>query len=185
MPLSIKRARGTLFPQEASSCEKPLSARQRVQRSPLVCCYDTINSCFNQDLRQRKPHIGGKGVVAMNGKTANFRVLPEGKGRRYQFFCALSGAHVCTTRPILSDTPEQALQMAWETEGKQYFNHCSKCGNWVIDAMYNVDVMECVDCAPYEGVPRYCKTCGARVEAENADTCSKCGALLTYKGTVR
>ena len=43
-----------------------------------------------------------KGVAVVNRKTANFRVLPDGNGRRYQFFCALSGAHVCTTRPILS-----------------------------------------------------------------------------------
>jgi len=118
----------------------------------------------------------------MNRKTANFRVLPDGDARRYQFFCALSGAHVCTTRPILSDTSEQALQIAWETEGKQYFNHCSKCGNWVIDAMYNVEVLECVDCAPYEGIPLYCKSCGAKIETTNDNRCSKCGALLAYGG---
>ena len=118
----------------------------------------------------------------MNRKTANFRVLPDGNGRRYQFFCALSGAHVCTTQPVLADTPEQALQIAWETEGKQHFNYCSKCGNWVIDAMYNVEVLECVECAPYEGVPLYCKSCGEKVEAANGNRCSKCGAVLAYKG---
>ena len=118
----------------------------------------------------------------MNPKTANFRILSDDNGRRYQFFCALSGAHACTTRPILSSTPEQALKLAWETEGKHYFNHCSTCGNWVIDAMYNVEVLECVDCAPYEGVPQYCKTCGTKVETTDADICSRCGALLTYRG---
>ena len=125
---------------------------------------------------------GEKGVAVVNRKTANFRVLPDGNGRRYQFFCALSGAHVCTTRPILSDTPELALELAWESEGKQHFNHCSECGNWVIDAMYNVEVLECVDCAPYEGVPLYCKSCGKKVEAANGNRCSKCGAVLAYKG---
>ena len=120
-------------------------------------------------------------MAAVNRKTANFRVLPVGGGRRYQFFCALSGALVCTTRPIFADTSEQALKLAWETEGKRHFNHCSKCGNWVIDAMYNVEVLECVDCAPYEGIPRYCKTCGAKVTTD-ADRCSECGALLVYKG---
>ena len=123
-----------------------------------------------------------KGVVVVNRKTANFRVLSDGDGRRYQFFCALSGAHVCTTRPILSGTMEQALQIAWETEGKQHFNHCGKCGNWVIDAMYNVEVLECVDCAPYEGVPLYCKFCGKKVDAANNNRCGKCGAELAYKG---
>ena len=120
----------------------------------------------------------------MKTKTANFRVLPEGDEVRYQFFCALSGAHACTTRPILADTPELALELAWETEGKHYFNHCSKCGNWVIDAMFNVDVLECVDCAPYEGVPLYCKFCGAKVDTKGSDKCGECGALLIYNGKV-
>ena len=104
--------------------------------------------------------VGEKGVVVMNRKTANFRVLPDGNGRRYQFFCARSGPNACTTRPIPSGTAEQALELAWESEGKQHFNHCGKCGNWVIDVMYNVEVLECVDCAPYEGVPLFCKFCG-------------------------
>ena len=125
---------------------------------------------------------GEKGVAVVNRKTANFRVLPDGDGRRYQFFCALSGAHVCTTQAVLADTPELALELAWESEGKQHFNHCSKCGNWVIDAMYNVEVLECVDCAPYEGVPLYCKSCGEKVETANDNRCSKCGAVLVYKG---
>ena len=117
----------------------------------------------------------------MNRKTANFRVLSDGHGRRYQFFCALSGAHVCTTRPIQANTPDEAVELAWETEGKHHFNLCSKCGNWVIDAMYNVDVLECVDCAPYEGIPHYCKSCGAKVTTQST-TCSECGALLAYRG---
>lgn len=47
--------------------------------------------------------------------------------------------------------------------------------------MYNVDVLECVDCAPYEGVPQYCKHCGAKVTTDK-NTCGKCGALLAYGG---
>lgn len=26
--------------------------------------------------------------------------------------------------------------------------------------MYNADVMECVDCAPWENVPKFCPECG-------------------------
>ena len=122
-----------------------------------------------------------KGVAVVSRKTANFRVLPDGNGRRYQFFCALSGAHVCTTRPILSDTPEQALQIAWETEGKQHFNYCSKCGKWVSDVMYNPEVLECVECAPFEYEPKYCKTCGAKIEIFGK-SCPVCGHRLIYEG---
>jgi len=116
----------------------------------------------------------------MNRKTASFRVLPEAGGTRYQFFCTLSGAHACTTQPIHGESPERALEIAWETEGKQHFNFCSKCGNWVIDAMYNVEVLECVDCSPYEGIPHYCKTCGSKVKTTGNNLCSKCGASLAY-----
>ena len=138
------------------------------------------------DRRKQEVHlwnlcIGRGRVISVKRKVANFRVLLDREGMRYQFFCALSGALVCTTRPFHADASEEGLMFAWETEGKKHFNHCSKCGNWVIDGMYNVDVLECVDCAPYETTPLYCKACGTKVE-EKANRCSCCGAVLTYKG---
>lgn len=65
----------------------------------------------------------------MNAKTANFPWAPDGSGRRHdQFFCALSGAHVCTTQPVLADTSDRVRELDWSAEGKQHFNHCRKCG---------------------------------------------------------
>ena len=142
--------------------------------------YSIIVRC-KQEVRLQNLCIGRGRVISMSRKIANFRVLLDREGIRYQFFCALSGALVCTTRAFHADASEEALISAWETEGKKHFNHCSKCGNWVIDAMYNVDVLECVDCAPYETTPLYCKACGTKV-TEKADRCSCCGAALTYRG---
>ena len=139
------------------------------------------NLVSNKNERREMYALFREGEAAMNSKTANFRVLPAPGGWRYQFYCALSGALACTTGPVESDTSEKALQIAWESEGKKHFNRCSKCGNWVIDAMYNVDVLECVDCAPFEREPLYCKFCGEKVEV-SGERCSKCGAVLIYKG---
>ena len=123
----------------------------------------------------------GRGVIAVNRKTANYRVFSVDNGRRYQFFCELSGALVCTTQPVLRDTPEQELAQAWENEGKRQFNRCEKCGKWVSDAMYNPEVLECVGCAPFECEPKYCKTCGAKIEI-SGKTCLVCGCKLIYEG---
>ena len=89
-----------------------------------------MNSCLNQELSATDVSLIGRGVIATNRKTANYRVLSVDNGRRYQFFCDLSGALVCTTQPVLMDTPEQELAQAWEGEGKSMFNHCRKCGKW-------------------------------------------------------
>ncbi len=97
----------------------------------------------------------------MKGKpTASYKLIADAGGNRYQFFCDLSGALACTTEPIRADTPEEALMIAWKREGRQHFNQCHKCGRWVSDVMYNADVMECVDCAPWENVPKFCPECG-------------------------
>ena len=139
-----------------------------------------MNSCLNQELSAADVSLIGRGVIATNRKTANYRVLSVDNGRRYQFFCDLSGALVCTTQPVLMDTPEQELAQAWEGEGKSMFNHCKKCGKWVSDVMFNPEVLECVTCAPFEGEPKYCKTCGAKIISLDA-SCPSCGHPLIYE----
>lgn len=112
-------------------------------------------------------------------KTPPYRIISDTGGNRYRFFCELSGGAVCTTKPIRADTQEEELQLAWETEGKASFNQCHKCGRWICDAMYNADVLECVDCAPWENTPRFCPKCGERIVV--SDTfCRKCGVRLRY-----
>ena len=113
--------------------------------------------------------------------TARYKIITDTGGNRYQFFCDLSHALVCTTQPIRADTPEQELAQAWESQGKAEFNHCKKCGKWVSDVMYNADVHECVECAPYEAEPNYCKSCGIRID-KPFGKCPACGHKLVYEG---
>ena len=56
---------------------------------------------------------------------------------------------------------------------------CKKCGKFVSDVMYNADVLNCVECSPWENSPHYCLNCG--IEVSLADKfCSKCGTKLLY-----
>jgi len=110
---------------------------------------------------------------------AGYKVLADPKGNRYQFFCDVSGALICTTVPILLNTPEQELAFAWENEGRRHFNRCQKCGKWVSDVVYNVETLECVECAPWEEEPSYCPHCGEKV-VENEIFCRKCKNRLRY-----
>ena len=74
--------------------------------------------------------------MAMNDHaTAKYRIIADSGGSRYRFFCDVSGMVLCTTKPVRGDTQEEELKMAWETEGKQHFNRCAKCGKWVSDPM--------------------------------------------------
>jgi len=116
-----------------------------------------------------------------NRQTASYKVIADAGGIRYQFFCDLSGAHICTTRPVWADKPEQALKIAWETEGRQEFNRCENCGKWISDAMFNADVHECVECSPWEDPPRYCHHCGKKL-LELKRCCPQCGVQLQYEG---
>ena len=109
--------------------------------------------------------------------TAVYKIMSDTGGNRYRFYCALSGALACTTTPTYAQTPEEELRLAWEAVGRRHFNLCHKCRRWVIDAVYNADVFACVDCAPYEAEPKYCKHCGAKIKAP-AGNCPACGLQL-------
>ncbi len=113
--------------------------------------------------------------------TANYKVIKDINGIRFQFFCDLSGAHACTTKPIRADTQEQALLLAWKAEGMKCFNYCQKCGRWASDVMYNADVLECVECSPWEEIPKFCPKCGKKL-IQPKIFCSVCGAPLRYEG---
>lgn len=114
-------------------------------------------------------------------KTATYKIVADAGGNIYKFYCDISGAHVCTTKPYKADTPEKELALAWENEGKAHFNLCHKCGKWVISAVYNPEVFECTDCAPFEHEIGYCKYCGTKVAAD-VRFCPVCKKKLHYEG---
>ncbi len=113
-------------------------------------------------------------------KIADYKVLKEDKGIRYRFFCQASGMAMMTSKRYLGTDPEQELEIAWNNEGRGHFNLCHKCGRWVCDAMYNADVLHCVDCTPWEDKPKYCTQCGTRVDITDV-FCRKCGVKLQYR----
>ena len=117
----------------------------------------------------------------MGGMTANYKRTAGSEGARYSFYCDLSGALICTTKEIQADSPDEEVRIAWKEEGEKYFNKCHKCGKWVVDVMYNAEVLECVSCAPYEEEPKYCKSCGEKI-ADICKTCPTCGKPLVYEG---
>ncbi len=112
---------------------------------------------------------------------AKHKVFSEGKdGRRYAFYCDLSGMLVHVTKPILAGTPDEELKIAWE-EAIFSFNYCPKCGRNVCNTMFNADVSECVDCSPWVKPPVYCSDCGAKLN--DADKfCVKCGRAIQKEG---
>ena len=116
-----------------------------------------------------------------SNRIAAYKTIPVHSGNRYRFYCELSGALACTTDPIHAETPEEELRIAWETVGIKHFNLCHKCGKWVIDAAYNVEVLECVECAPYETEPKFCKNCGVSIR-QPARVCPVCKKSLVYEG---
>ncbi len=118
-------------------------------------------------------------MIHRKKRTARYKIIADSDGNRYRFFCEASGAVVCTTKPVRADTQEKELFIAWEQEGKTYFNRCGKCGRYVCDTMYNADVCECVDCAPWEKTPHYCKKCGRAIPDGNT-FCGECGKRAMY-----
>ena len=117
----------------------------------------------------------------MEKRIATYKVIKDTGGNRYKFYCELSDALVCTTGVYKSDTPEEELLLAWKSEGKEFFNSCHNCGKLVADAMFNVEVLECVECAPFETEAKFCKNCGASIENPNKP-CPTCGKPLAYYG---
>ena len=114
-------------------------------------------------------------------RTADYKAVTDRGAHRFMFYCQVSGAHVCTTKEIYPGQPEDALLAAWQAEGYKYFNQCGRCGKWVIDAVFNAEVLECVECAPYEAEPKFCKTCGTKIETP-VKHCQHCGNKLVYEG---
>ena len=52
-------------------------------------------------------------------KTAAYRVIAGPGGKRvFRFYCDISGALCCVTKSIRADTEDEALEIAWETEGR-------------------------------------------------------------------
>lgn len=114
-------------------------------------------------------------------KTAAYKIIPVSGGRRYRFFCDLSGSLVCETEAYSMTSPDKELEAAWLSEGKKNFNQCRRCGRWVDAVMFNADVLECVDCSPWENDPKYCPFCGKKVTT-SAENCTQCGKKLLYGG---
>jgi len=113
-------------------------------------------------------------------KTADYKMTEDEKGMHYEFFCDLSHASICTV--TLSDYKgEEGLMHAWKNMAEKHFNHCHMCHKWVIDAMYNPDVLTCVKCTPIEEDPHYCPKCGRKIKTDG-NFCHICGAKLLYGG---
>ena len=58
--------------------------------------------------------------------TAEYQLVPAEKGSCYRFFCAVTGAALCTQEAYRAEDPEQELLLAWEREGRGQFNQCRK-----------------------------------------------------------
>lgn len=120
-------------------------------------------------------------LLGESKKTADFKIIKQENGNCYEFYCELSNALVCVSNPYKLETPEEELMIAWENCGRSHFNQCHKCGKWVMGAMYNPDVLTCVQCTPFEDYPEYCPECGAKTHVQS-NFCHICGAKLFYGG---
>ena len=117
----------------------------------------------------------------MDGRrTAMYKKLFEPGGVRYQFFCDVSGALVCTVKA--ANDHEDALMHAWKTEAKAQFSQCHHCGRWVSDPMYNAETWKCVQCSPWEEQPAFCPYCGENV-VDDKVFCHSCHARLKHRET--
>lgn len=110
---------------------------------------------------------------------ADYKAETDGEKIRYSFFCDLSHGLV-TTAEADADSAKNLME-AWEGNAKSHFNYCRICDKWVIDTMYNPDVLTCVKCTPIEENPRYCPKCGVKIN-QNGHFCHICGSKLLYGG---
>lgn len=122
------------------------------------------------------------GIIRYSNKTAPYRIIMEHGGKRYAFFCEISGIAVYTKELYGDNTSEGStadLEEAWTAEGRQHFNYCGKCNRWVCDVMFNADTSECVECSPWEETVNFCKYCGAPIHSP-AGYCDCCGEKVLY-----
>lgn len=137
---------------------------------------------------------GGFKIVNTSYHTARYRIITDTGGNRYRFFCDISNAGICTTKPICGHTQQEELEYAWESEGRHFFNKCQHCGKWVCNAMFNPDTLECVDCTPPAYVAsmehygfgtksmkhlKVCNNCGMMSDA-SVHFCKECGIRLPH-----
>lgn len=116
-------------------------------------------------------------------KTATYKVTADSGGYVFRFFCDSSGQLGCVTGPVQADNVSQALDIAWETEGRLHFNRCDKCGRYVSAAMFNLTAGQCVDCAPWEDAyPNFCHRCGVQLKDPEVHFCPVCGTRLRNTG---
>lgn len=142
----------------------------------IACIVDRINTHSQRRIPGRRAKEVSKLSKAEN-TTARYKVISDAGGNRYRFFCERSGMAMVTTKPFHAGASEEELRLAWESEGRQHFNRCGRCGKWVSDAMFNLDVSECVICTPWEEPSVYCPHCGAKTLPSD-DFCRGCGARL-------
>ena len=71
-----------------------------------------------------------------------------------------------------------------DTGGNRYRFYCDVSGALVcITSPYHADI-ECTDCAPFEYETRYCKSCGAKIDAGAEERfCPVCKQKLHYEGS--
>lgn len=123
--------------------------------------------------------IGNK-TGSVKRKAADYKVEKQQNGSVFTFFCDLSGAIFWKSKPINTENPEAAYEIAWN-EAKKHVNACHKCGCNVIDALYNVDTLQCVKCSPWHKSPVYCYDCGEKLMDSNL-FCRKCGKKVSEEG---
>lgn len=119
-------------------------------------------------------------------KTASYKVTADSGGWVFRFFCDSSGQLGCVTGPIHADTEAHALDIAWQSAGREHFNFCDKCRRYVSAAMFNLTAGQCVDCAAWEDeYPNFCHHCGVRLKDPEARFCPSCGARLRNEGRAK
>ena len=130
---------------------------------------------------------GKKGEIRMvqAKKTAAYWVIAGPGGKLvFRFYCDISGELCCVTKSIRADTEDEALEIAWDTEGRWAFDRSPQCGRYVSSAMFNINAERCLDCAPWENeYPVFCHHCGIRLKDPDAFFCPACGARLLVGGT--